>query len=271
MDPEQPTSRSIWLWDDNEYEGAGTDGFRPWLDAYPCPDAGDGTRGAVLVMPGGGYCMRAPHEAAPIASRFRDAGIHGFVCHYSVSPRRHPQPLRDASRALRLVRQRAPEWGVNPDRIAVLGFSAGGHLTASLGVHYGQNYLKGNKPIDRVANRPDALVLCYAVITAFAHGHKGSLANLLGADATEEQRRAMSLELHVTGSTPPTFLWHTVEDEGVPVENALLFAQSLRRCSVPFEMHLYPKGRHGLGLAPEDPHVATWPDLCIQWLKTMGW
>jgi len=264
MDPEEPTQRSIWLWPDD-----GED-VRPWLDPYVIRT--DQPVGAVLICPGGGYARRARHEGILIAQRFNEAGLHAFVVHYSVAPRRYPAALQDASRAMRMIRDRAEEWRVDPDRVAVLGFSAGGHAAGNLAVHCGDPDASPEKDALRhLSNRPDALILCYAVLSGGEFCHTGSFNNLLGADAPAEMREKMSLERHVTENTPPTFLWHTAEDAGVPVENSLLFARALSRHGVPFELHVYPEGRHGLGLAPESPHVATWMDLCCEWLTGMGW
>jgi acetyl esterase/lipase len=250
-------SNALWLWDGPAPADAG-DGFRPWLERYPAP-AGQ-PRGAVLVCPGGGYGGRAPHEAEPIARRFNEAGLHGFVVHYRVAPHRHPAPLSDVARAIRLIREHAPEWSVDPARIAVCGFSAGGHLAASAGTLCPDE-----------ASRPDALILCYPVLSSGPYGHRGSFENLLGPDPSPEALRAVSLELQVTGRTPPAFMWHTADDAAVPVENSLLFAQALRAHRVPFELHVYPSGEHGLGLAPDRPRIATWSALCAGWLLEMGW
>jgi acetyl esterase/lipase len=268
METELPSERSIWLWDDEASAAAG-DGFRPWLDPYPVPTGRP--CGAVLICPGGGYGGRAYHEGILVAQRFNQAGFHAFVVHYSVAPRRHPVPLCDASRALRLMRQGASRWSVSPEHIAICGFSAGGHLAGSLGTHFDRPYLQDPEAPGRFANRPDALILCYPVISSGPVGHQGSFANLLGPEATAAARYDLSLEQQVSAQTPPAFLWHTVADEGVPVENSLLFAQALRGHGVPFELHVYPRGQHGLGLAAEDPHVATWMELCCEWLRGMGW
>lgn len=275
---EQPSERSIWLWNEDEYNNDIPDGFRPWLDPYPI-DNSDAPRGCVVVFPGGGYEMRAPHEAGAIAERFNDFGFPAFVVHYSVAPRKHPQMLLDVSRALRIIRSRAQEWNVDPQKIAVCGFSAGGHLAASLGVHYDKPYLKGSSEIDKISNKPDALILCYPVISSGKIAHRGSFDSLLGANASDELLEEMSLEKHVNGNTSPSFLWHTSEDDAVPVENSLLFAGALSANKVPFEMHIYPQGGHGLGLGvypdqadaqPWLKHLATWTDLCAQWLGTIG-
>lgn len=259
------SANSVWLWPGEPPYSSPEDDFRPWLERYPADT--DAVRGAVLVCPGGGYVMRAPHEAEPIARRFNAGGFHAFVVHYRVAPHRHPAPLLDASRALRLIRAHADEWRVDPARIAVCGFSAGGHLTASLGVHYGMDALNVGDDFDALSARPDALILAYPVITAGEFAHRGCFETLLGPEATPELLRLMSLELQVTPETPPTFLWHTAEDGGVPVENSLLFAAALHKHNVPFELHVYPYGQHGVGLSPEDPHVATWADLCCEWLR----
>jgi len=260
---------AIPLWKGKPPQSRVKEGFRPWLECYLVQT--EEQRGAVLVCPGGGYGGRADHEARPVAEAFRSRGCHGFVLHYRVSPHRHPEPLMDAARAVQIIRHRAKEWKVNKDKIAVLGFSAGGHLAASLGVHYERAPVGKKDAINKESCRPDALVLCYPVITSGKYRHEGSLKNLLGEQDSEAMREVLSLEKHVTDKTPPTFLWHTSDDQGVPVQNSLLFAESLFSSSVPSELHIYPTGRHGLGLAPEDPHIASWVDLAAQWLYGMGW
>jgi acetyl esterase/lipase len=262
-------TRQLRLWKGHPPASAPDDSFVPGLDLYVLP--GSDVHGAVLVCPGGGYGGRAPHEQEPIAARYNAAGFHAFVLQYRVAPHRHPAPLLDLVQALRLIRHNAADWHVDPDRIAVCGFSAGGHLAASLGVHYGLAALTTGDDLDRIACRPDALVLAYPVISSGSFGHLGSFQNLLGPDPSPELLALMSLETHVTRKTPPTFLWHTAEDAGVPVENSLIFAGALSQAGVPFELHVYPKGRHGLGLAEEDPHVATWMALSVGWLREMGW
>lgn len=257
------------LWDDVP-PGASPDlPFRPWLEAYPLDV--DAPRGAVLVCPGGGYATRAPHEAEPVARAFNEAGYHAFVVQYRVAPHRHPEPLLDAARAIQLIRERANGWHVDPAHVAVCGFSAGGHLTASLGVHYDLDVLHESGLPDAPPCRPDALILGYPVISAGVSRHAGSFKNLLGPDPAPAALDLMSLERQVTDATPPAFLWHTADDPAVPVENSLEFAMALRRHDVPFELHVYPSGRHGLGLAPEHPHIATWMDLSCAWLREMGW
>ena len=257
------------LWPGKPPHSAAGDTFEPWLELFPVTTLKP--RGAVVVFPGGGYGGRAAHEGGVIAQRFNAAGFHAFVCHYRVSPNRHPAPLLDAQRAVRLVRSRAVEWNVAPDRIAVCGFSAGGHLAASAGVHFIPGKSKAADPVERVSSRPDAMILCYPVLSSGTFAHRGSFLNLLGDPPPADLLEKMSLELQVSAQTPPTFLWHTSDDAGVPVENSLLFSMALRKHKIPFELHVYPQGNHGLGLAPAQPHIATWSTLCYEWLTGMGW
>jgi acetyl esterase/lipase len=229
-----------------------------------------------LVLPGGGYFFTSPREAEPIALQFNAAGFHAFVLDYSVSPTIHPQPLLDVSRAMCIIRNHAKDWKISSENIAVCGFSAGGHLAASLGVHWDKEYLDKVPGVKIGLNRPNALILGYPVITQGEYGHQASFENLLGKNPSQKLLYEMSLEHHVSNKTPPTFIWHTFADGSVSVENTLLFAQSLRRNKIPFELHVYPEGGHGLSLATKEtatrenqinPHIATWMGLCIQWLN----
>ncbi|MCP4398865.1 MAG: alpha/beta hydrolase [bacterium] len=265
--------RRIPLWEGLRGYHEGSDGFHPSLETYILN--GEQARGLVLICPGGGYHFTSPREAEPVAMQFMAAGRHAAVLWYSVAPRRHPQPLLDLSRAVCLIREHAEDWQVDPQKIAVCGFSAGGHLSASLGVHWNKSYLQDSPGIQTEMNRPNALILAYPVITSGEFRHAGSFQNLLGDNPDQSLLKELSLERQVTTQTPPTFLWHTVADLSVPVENSLLFAQALRKHQVPFELHLYPEGAHGLSLAneetatpelPPDPHVAGWMRLCLEWL-----
>ncbi len=268
--------QTIDLWDKENYDSAGNNGFRPTLDTYVL--SGNKARGAVLICPGGGYVFTSDREAEPIAMRYNAAGFHAFVLYYSVAPARHPQPLLDVSRAMCIIRENAAKWNIAPDKIAVCGFSAGGHLAASLGVHWAKPYIQEAPGIIKNMNRPNALILSYPVITSGPFAHRGSFQNLLGNTPAENLLEEMSLELQVNKNTAPAFLWHTFDDQSVPVENSLLFAQALRKSNVPFELHIYPEGSHGLSLANEetaeeglepDIHIATWMPLCIEWLKQL--
>jgi acetyl esterase/lipase len=268
--------RTMPLWEPGTYPGEGEDGFQPTLATYVLD--GPEARGAVLICPGGGYFFTSNREAEPIAMRFAAAGFQAFVLYYSVAPRRHPQPLLDLARAMTLIRERAHEWRVDPGRIAVCGFSAGGHLAASLGVHWGKAYLRETPGIQADLIRPNALILCYPVISRGPNAHQGSFINLLGEEAAPELSGELSLECHVSRNTPPAFIWHTFDDPVVPVENSLLFASAMRAQGIPFELHVYPSGPHGLSLATAEteepgmgvhPHVATWLMLCVQWLEEL--
>lgn len=239
----------------------------PRLTPYLC--GAEKPTGAVVVCPGGGYFLRAEHEGEPVARRLNEFGIHAFVLDYRVAPHRHPAPQHDAQRAIRLVRRHAAAWHVRPDRIAILGFSAGGHLAATAGTQFDHGDVAAPDPIERQSARPDALILCYPVISFDAVSHPGSADNLLGPDSSDDLRRLLSAELHVTADTPPAFLWHTGDDAGVPNEHSLLFAAALRRNGVPFALHIFPHGEHGLGLAPEHPQVSAWAALCGQWLADL--
>lgn len=226
---------------------------------------------AVVVCPGGGYQRRAEHEGEPIARWLNGLGIHAFVLDYRVAPYRHPAPLFDAQRAIRIVRHRADEWGVDPRRVGILGFSAGGHLSASAATRFDEGRPDAADPIERQSCRPDAAVLCYPVITlAGDYRHNGSAVNLLGEGSGEAERLEHSAERNVNERTPPTFLWHTADDASVPVENALLFASALSRHRVPFDLHVYESGRHGLGLAAEHPEAHAWTQACALWLRRRG-
>lgn len=267
---------TIDIWENAVYQGTMDDGFRPVMDTYILK--GTKKRGAVLVCPGGGYGCTSEREAESIAVQFNVEGFHAFVLYYSVAPRRHPQPLMDVSRAMCIIRENSEEWNIDHDKIAVCGFSAGGHLAASLGVHWDKPFLKGICDLHDGMNRPNALILCYPVITSGEFAHIGSFKNLLGEEPKEELLQKMSLEKHIHAGTPPAFIWHTVNDSVVPVENSLLFAHGLRYNNIPFEIHIYPEGDHGLSLATEEtarhisqiqPHAATWMKLCTEWLKLL--
>ncbi|WP_281889477.1 alpha/beta hydrolase [Paenibacillus sp. YYML68] len=233
--------------------------------------AAKGPRPAVIVCPGGGYARCAQHEGEPIAQWLNRIGISAFVLDYRVAPSKHPAPLSDAQRAVRIVRANAEAWGIDPSRIGILGFSAGGHVAGSTGVFFDEGAPEAEDPIERCSSRPDVTILCYPVITLTEpFGHQGSRRHLLGEESSEEQAHSMSLERHVRPDTPPVFLWYTSDDEVVPVENALLYAAALRRERVPFELHSYESGRHGLGLAEEHPYAAPWTEACERWLRIRG-
>lgn len=255
----------IELWPEGAPYAAGmTDEDRPALAPYLVPES----QGAVIVCPGGGYGMRADHEGHPISRWLNSIGISAFVLRYRVAPYAHPSPLLDAQRAIRYVRLHARNWGIDANKIGILGFSAGGHLASTAATQFDAGNPGADDPIERMSSRPDLAMLCYAVITMQSpYTHEGSRENLLGRHPDAAIIEQMSSELRVTSDTPPTFLWHTSDDEAVPVENCLLYTAALRSAGVPFDLHVYEKGRHGLGLAEEAAHVATWTTVCGLWLK----
>jgi acetyl esterase/lipase len=200
-------------------------------------------------------------------------GISAFVLKYRLGPRyHHPIELGDAQRAIRFVRSRAQEFGVPIDRIGMMGFSAGGHLTSTAGTHFDAGKPDAADPIDRVSSRPDFLILGYPVISFDpAIAHAGSVRNLLGDKPDPKLIADLSNELRVTSETPPTFLFHTTSDPAVPVENSVRFYLALVKAKVPAEMHLFASGPHGVGLALGDPELSVWPTLLTNWLRARGW
>ncbi len=246
---------------------------KPTLTIF-LPDEQKATGTAVVICPGGGYGgLATDHEGHQIARWFNDLGVAGFMLEYRHRGRGygHPAPLQDAQRAIRTVRSRAAEWKIAPERIGIMGFSAGGHLASTAGTHFDRGNPHADDPIERVSCRPDFLILCYPVITLDEpFTHRGSRVNLLGANADPELVRSLSNEKQVTPQTPPTFLFHTDEDKAVPVENSVQFYLALRRAGVPAEMHIYKIGRHGLGLAGGTPGTCTWPDRLKDWMRVQG-
>lgn len=259
----------IPIWDGAPPGPAVDQPFVPTLTPYPCSAAG-GSAAAVIVFPGGGYQMRADHEREPIAEWLNGIGIAAFVLDYRVSPYRHPVPMMDGKRAVRWVRNHAAAYGVDPGRIGILGFSAGGHLAATVGTHYDGGVPDDADPVERESSRPDAMVLCYPVISFGPPRHSGSMTNLLGEHPDPALVEDLSNEKRVTAATPPSFLWHTSADAAVPVENSLLFASALGRAGVPFSLHVYPNGAHGLGLAKGTPGAEEWTRACRTWFAETG-
>jgi acetyl esterase/lipase len=230
--------------------------------------------GAVVVCPGGGYgTLAMGHEGHEIARWLNEHGVAAFICDYRHRGKGygHPAPIRDAQQAIRTVRARADEFGVDPKKVGILGFSAGGHLASSVLTRFNGGDPAADDPIMRQSCRPDFGVLCYPVI-AFDqdYTHRGSQNNLLGPDASKELIEEMSSEKRVTSDTPPTFLFHTYEDKAVPPQNSVVFYDACIRNKVPAELHIFEKGQHGVGLAKNIPGTKAWPGLCIEWLKTRG-
>ncbi len=233
----------------------------------------DRIRPMVVICPGGGYTFCSDREAEPIALRFGAMGFHTCILRYSVAPEaRFPVAVRQLARAVKLVRESAAEWKVDPDKIVVLGFSAGGHLATSLAVFWNRDFLYegiGAKPEEI---RPNGLISCYAVIST-EYPHEGSYMSLLGERYGDpEAMELQSLEKQVTKDMPPAFIWHTVTDQGVPVENSMVLAAAMKKAGVPFALHLYQTGPHGLSLATmetgvEQPEAKDWSDKAGQWIR----
>ena len=247
------------------------DADTPTLTAFlPPADKANGT--AVVICPGGGYGgLAISYEGMDVGAWMAKRGVAGFVLKYRVAPYKHPIPLQDAQRALRTVRARAKEYGVDPNRIGIMGFSAGGHLASTAATHFDDGKPEADDPVERVGCRPDFAILAYPVITLkppFAH--MGSRKNLLGDKPDDKLVESLCNDEQVTDRTPPTFLFHTADDNVVPVENSVLFFEALQKAKVPAELHVYRHGRHGVGLAPNEPALASWPDCLEAWMKDRG-
>ena len=230
---------------------------------------------AVLVCPGGGYAGLAPYEGADYARWLNELGVNAFVLKYRLGSAgyRHPVMLEDASRALRTIRERAGEWGVDAECVGIMGSSAGGHLASTLLTHFDPGNPDSTDTVERQSCRPDFGILCYPVITLGKKTHGGSRQNLLGSDPSADLVQLLSNELQVTRETPPTFLFHTADDPVVPVDNSQLFAAALAREKVPFALHVYPHGPHGTGLGTHEWNPSArhpWTSQCTLWLRDRG-
>lgn len=244
----------------------------PTLTVY-LPDAGKATGCGVVICPGGGYYfLAADHEGRQVAEMFNSFGIAAFVLKYRLPPEyMHPVPLQDAQRALRLVRANAEKWSVRPERLGILGFSAGGHLASTAATHFDSGKPQAADIVDRASCRPDFAVLCYPVI-AFARDycHSGSRTSLIGDGAPQELVELLSSERQVTPSTPPTFLFHSADDTGVDPRNSIDFFLACKKHGVPASLHIFPTGGHGYGMGAAGSNEAQWPALLHKWLENMG-
>lgn len=246
----------------------------PTLTIYK-PGEGKATGAAIVICPGGSYWGLAEHEGAGYANYLTKFGITAYVLKYRLASGgyHHPAMITDAARAVRLVRYHAKEWGIDPNRVGIMGSSAGGHLASSLVTHYEKEVPNELDPIDKLSSRPDVGILCYAVITLEEDfTHQGTKKNLLGEEPAEGMVDYMSGEKMVSKDTPPCFIWHTWEDNAVPVENSIQFAAALRKAGVPFDLHIYEKGNHGIGLAETktesgETDVHPWGKDLVYWLK----
>jgi acetyl esterase/lipase len=264
---------TIVLWPDGAPGAVGTeDADRPALTIY-LPAPAQATGAGIVVCPGGGYGgLALDHEGHQIARLLTSRGIAAFIVKYRLGPRyHHPAMLQDALQAIRTVRATADRYRIKADRIGVMGFSAGGHLASSAATLFDRGDPAAATAIGRTSSRPDFAVLVYPVIQMGGDvTHKGSQQNLLGPTPSRELLDRLSTDKQVTKDTPPTFLFHTHADDGVPSENSVLFYLALKKAGVPAELHIYEKGRHGLGLAPEDPVLRTWTERLFDWLDGRG-
>jgi len=264
-------TRTFPLWEKGAPGALGhDDSDNPTLTYYP---AAHGAPTAVIIAPGGGYRgLEMNYEGRQVANWFNAAGISAFILKYRLGPRyHHPIELGDAQRAIRWVRAHAADYGLRPDRIGMLGFSAGGHLTSTAETHFDNGDPDASDPIDRVSSRPDFAVLCYAVVSMTApYSHRGSAQALLGDTPDPKQLEDLSNESRVTPQTPPTFIFSTSDDITVPSENSVAIYLALHKAHVPAEMHIFQKGPHGVGLDLGDPALGEWPTLLIHWLRGLG-
>lgn len=237
-------------------------------------------RPVVVICPGGGYTMTSDREAEPIAMQYLAKGYHAVILRYSVEAARYPLALLQLAKSVAFLRENAAEFHIDTNKIVIQGFSAGGHLAASLGVFWKKNFIAETLGIDSEMVKPNGMILSYPVITSGEFAHTGSFECLLGEDYNDlDKRKEQSLEFQVSRDTPPTFLWHTVTDDCVPVENSLLFFNALRKLEIPVEMHLYPVGGHGLSLANEETshedggcvqkECQSWMELACKWMQNI--
>jgi len=268
-----PTHKVELLWPGGAPGAVGTeDSDKPSLTIYPAPGK-SAVQTGVIVCPGGGYGYLAKdHEGDQIARWLNSIGIQAFLLQYRIAPRYHyPAPVLDAQRAIRFVRAHAAGYHISASRIGIWGFSAGGHLASTTGTHFDSGDPQAADPVDRFSSRPDFMILAYPVISfTTPYTHLGSMHNLLGEHPDPRLVESLSNETQVTAQTPPTFLFHTSEDHGVPAENSVLFYLALHKAGVPAELHIYERGPHGVGLASTDAVLATWPARLKDWLEIRG-
>ena len=266
----------IPLWPDGAPGALGTSSNDiPTLTVY-VPEVTNATRTAIVICPGGGYQGLAPFEGNDYALWLNQHGVTCFVLKYRLGSHgyRHPAMLEDAARAVRWVRANAEKYNLNVHHVGIMGSSAGGHLAATLMTHYDKGNPAAADAVEKVSSRPDFGVLCYPVITMVGEfAHKGSRDSLLGSNAPTKLARQLSAELNVTYETPPCFIWTTLADQGVPMENTLMFAQALRKNGVHFDLHVYERGPHGIGLMANPPftHPHQWTSDLLFWLGEHKW
>ena len=272
--PNYKETATVEKWDTSDIIAV-TNVQNPEIAVY-LPAKRQATGQAVIICPGGGYWALAyDFEGIDVAKWLNSKGIAGIVLKYrlptsdgQIVP--YESPLMDAKQAMRLVRYHAEEWNINPERIGIMGFSAGGHLASTLGTHFDYGNLYSTDLVERISCRPDFMILMYPVITMTKpFMHKGSRNALIGEFPETTLAENYSNELQVTDDTPPTFLIHAGDDKGVPVNNSLVFYQALVDNDIPAEMHIYPTGGHGFSLAINKGHLSQWTDSCIEWIKSL--
>jgi acetyl esterase/lipase len=267
---------AIPLWPDGAPGALGTKSNDiPTLTPY-LPDQTNATGAAMVICPGGAYAGLAPHEGNDYALWLNQHGVTCFVLKYRLgsSGYHYPAEFQDVTRAIRWVRAHAADYQIAPNRIGIMGSSAGGHLSSMVLTHFDSGDTNSPKPVERQSSRPDIGILCYPVITMGEFTHGGSRNALLGTNQSPEMVKFLSSELQVTTNTPPCFLWTTFEDRTVPKEDSMMFAEALRKNRVPFDLHIYQKGGHGMGLGDRTPpfaHPHPWVGDCLFWLKAQGW
>ncbi|MGH7940178.1 MAG: alpha/beta hydrolase [Limisphaerales bacterium] len=233
------------------------------------------TGAAMVICPGGGYARLAPHEGRDYALWLNQHGLTCFVLRYRLGSHgyHYPAEFLDVERAIRWVRAHAAEYGIDPNRVGIMGSSAGGHLASMALTHFDDGHAGSADPVERESSRPDLGILCYAVITMGKYTHHGSRMNLLGPNPSPKLVRKLSSELQVRDDTPPCFIWCTYEDKTVPMENSMMFAEALRKHGIPFDLHIYERGGHGMGLADKPPfaHPHPWANDCLYWLRQHGY
>lgn len=270
---EDPPGEKVPLWQDGAPGALGKeDKDIPTLTVSPL--ASSEPTGVLVICPGGGYGgLAMDHEGHQIVAWAKSMGLAAALCDYRHRGKGygHPAPLQDAQRAIRLVRANADRWNIDPKKVGIIGFSAGGHLVSTVITQFDAGDANSEDVVARESSRPDFAILCYPVISMGSpFSHRGSEVNLLGADASPELLAKFASERNVRPDTTPTFVFHTLEDRAVPVQNGLVFYQAMVEKGVPGELHVYQKGPHGVGLAKTIPGTADWPHACERWLKQLG-
>lgn len=266
VSPGENQKKTVYLWGDKSANNGADPAKRPRLDFFIPENKTGKKRAAIIVYPGGGYGGLAAHEGVPFADLFASKGMVSAVCYYRVSPNRYPAPYADGVRAMRIMRSQAESLNVDPDKIGIIGFSAGGHLCSTIATQPALYKDPEDNFAASISARPNRVILGYPVISFEEYGHTGSVKNLLGDNPSPDMLRQLSNQKQVTGDNPPAFLFHTADDEVVPVQNSFFFAEACVRNKVPTALHVYPNGKHGVGLAVDNPALNGWPEVLMKWL-----